>query len=234
MEQPQTIHYLVLKSQVDRRSGSGVFKPRKKMFQNSWFLFVTWPYQWIKCISIVKEGESLGENSYHFLKGCLGSKKEKMTMIQLFNRLIIMDVSNWETNCHIKWQFWFGFCRFVVLYSIYCAYWRVQVRSYKYYTSKWHFQNICWAKKRLLKSKLRLKNGWPSKPAFWSAFWHNQSIWQVLWRIRVKKSDLNGHYNGKCCVSRKINDFFGLSVEDTKSWWYLQYWIGFLHLCLHV
>ena len=101
-----------------------------------------------------------------------GVKKEKMTMIQLFNRLIIMDVSNWETNCHIKWQFWFGFCRFVILYSIYCAYWRVQVRSYKYYTSKWHFQNIRWEKKRLLKSKLRLKNGWPSKPAFWSAFWH--------------------------------------------------------------
>ena len=92
-------------------------------------------------------------------------------MIQLFNRLIIRDVSNRETNCHIKWQFWFGFCRFVVLYSIYCAYWRVQVRSYKYYTSKWHFQNIRWEKKQLLKSKLRLKNGWPSKPAFWSAFW---------------------------------------------------------------
>ena len=119
-----------------------------------------------------------------------------MTMIQLFNRLIIMDVSNWETNCHIKWQFWFGFCRFVVLYSIYCAYWRVQVRSYKYYTSKWHFQNIRWDKKQLLKTKLWLKNGWPSKPAFWSAFWLillDDLKW--LKEMKLKKSKCDGLTN---------------------------------------
>ena len=77
MEQPQTIDYHVLKSQVDWRSESGVFKPRKKKFQNSWFSFVTWPYQWIECISIVKEGESLGKNSWHILKGCSGGKKRE-------------------------------------------------------------------------------------------------------------------------------------------------------------
>ena len=171
MKQPQTIHYLVLKSQVDRRSGSGVFKPRKKSFKILGFYLSHDLINELNVFPWLKREKVLAKILGISWKVAQGVKKEKMTMIQLFNRLIIMDVSNWETNCHIKWQFWFGFCRFVVLYSIYCAYWRVQVRSYKYYTSKWHFQNICWEKKQLLKSKLRLKNGWPSKPAFWSAFW---------------------------------------------------------------
>ena len=125
-------------------------------------------------------------------------------MIQLFNRLIIMDIINWETNCHIKWQFWFGFCRFVVLYSIYCAYWRVQVLCYKYNTSKWHFQNIRWEKKRLLKSKLWLKNGWPSKPAFWSAFWHIQ-VTKCIVAMIFRWRDAWGHWHDiqvtKCIVA---------------------------------
>ena len=92
-------------------------------------------------------------------------------MIQLFNRLIIMDVSNWETNCHIKWQFCCAFCRFVILYSISSAYLRVQVRSDKYI-----YPNDI--SRKLVERKNEFYNwnyGWKMvdalKPAFWLAFW---------------------------------------------------------------